>query len=104
MAKELIRLVDCTMAFDGGRFWIPSTCYINNKGFLLLGPRDALRTTTLQGIGPGFLSLPRGDVFVDGVRINDIPPYKRRVNTVFQKYALFPHLDVCDSIAFGLRS
>lgn len=102
MAKELIRLVDCTMAFDGETVLDSINLYINNKEFLtLLGPSGCGKTTTLRIIG-GFLKPTSGDVLFDGVRINDIPPYKRQVNTVFQKYALFPHLDVYDNIAFGL--
>ena len=104
MAKELIRLVDCTMAFDGETVLDSINLYINNKEFLtLLGPSGCGKTTTLRIIG-GFLEPTSGDVLFDGVRINDIPPYKRQVNTVFQKYALFPHLDVYDNIAFGLRN
>ena len=103
MAKELIRLVDCTMAFDGETVLDSINLYINNKEFLtLLGPSGCGKTTTLRIIG-GFLKPTSGDVLFDGVRINDIPPYKRQVNTVFQKYALFPHLDVFENIAFGLR-
>ena len=93
MAKELIRLVDCTMAFDGETVLDSINLYINNKEFLtLLGPSGCGKTTTLRIIG-GFLKPTSGDVLFDGVRINDIPPYKRQVNTVFQKYALFPHLE-----------
>ena len=104
MAKELIRLVDCTMAFDGETVLDSINLYINNKEFLtLLGPSGCGKTTTLRIIG-GFIKPTSGDVLFDGVRINDIPPYKRQVNTVFQKYALFPHLDVYDNIAFGLRN
>ena len=104
MAKELIRLVNCTMAFDGETVLDSINLYINNKEFLtLLGPSGCGKTTTLRIIG-GFLKPTSGDVLFDGVRINDIPPYKRQVNTVFQKYALFPHLDVYDNIAFGLRN
>ena len=60
------------------------------------------KTTTLRIIG-GFTTPTSGDVTFDGVRINDVPPHKRQINTVFQKYALFPHLDVFENIAFGLR-
>ena len=103
MAKELIRLVDCTMAFDGETVLDSINLYINNKEFLtLLGPSGCGKTTTLRIIG-GFLKPTSGDVLFDGVRINDIPPYKRQVNTVFQKYALFTHLNVYDNIAFGLN-
>ena len=68
----------------------------------LLGPSGCGKTTTLRIIG-GFIKPTGGDVLFDGVRINDVPPHKRKVNTVFQKYALFPHLDVYENVAFGLR-
>ena len=103
MAKELIRLVDCQMAFDDEIVLDTINLYINDKEFLtLLGPSGCGKTTTLRLIG-GFLTPTSGDVLFDGERINDVPPHKRKVNTVFQKYALFPHLDVYDNIAFGLR-
>lgn len=104
MAKELIRLADCRMDFDGETVLDSINLYINDKEFLtLLGPSGCGKTTTLRIIG-GFLQPTSGDVLFEGVRINDVPPYKRRVNTVFQRYALFPHLDVYDNIAFGLRA
>ena len=104
MSKELIRLVACTMAFDGETVLDSIDLTINDKEFLtLLGPSGCGKTTTLRIIG-GFLKPSSGDVLFDGKRINDVPPYKRQVNTVFQKYALFPHLDVYDNIAFGLRN
>ena len=104
MSKELIRLVACTMAFDGETVLDSIDLTINDKEFLtLLGPSGCGKTTTLRIIG-GFLKPTSGDVLFDGDRINDVPPYKRQVNTVFQKYALFPHLDVYDNIAFGLRT
>ena len=104
MSKELIRLVDCTMAYDGETALDSINIYFNDKEFLtLLGPSGCGKTTTLRIIG-GFLKPTSGDVLFDGERINDIPPYKRQVNTVFQRYALFPHLDVYENIAFGLRN
>ena len=103
MAKELIRLSKCSMAFDGDVVLDNIDLYINDKEFLtLLGPSGCGKTTTLRIIG-GFLKPTSGDVLFDGVRINDVPPHKRAVNTVFQKYALFTHLNVFDNIAFGLR-
>ena len=103
MAKELIRLANCRMDFDGETVLDSINLYINDKEFLtLLGPSGCGKTTTLRIIG-GFLQPTGGDVLFEGVRINDVPPHKRRVNTVFQRYALFPHLDVYDNIAFGLR-
>ena len=103
MSKELIRLVDCRMDFDGETVLDSINIYFNDSEFLtLLGPSGCGKTTTLRIIG-GFLQPTSGDVLFDGVRINDVPPHKRRVNTVFQKYALFPHLNVYENIAFGLR-
>ena len=103
MAKELIRLVDCCMAFDDELVLDHINLYINDSEFLtLLGPSGCGKTTTLRIIG-GFTSPTSGDVLFDGVRINDVPPHKRQINTVFQKYALFPHLNVFENVAFGLR-
>ena len=103
MSKELIRLADISMAYDGEVVLNNINLYINDSEFLtLLGPSGCGKTTTLQIIG-GFVKPTAGSVLFNGVRINDIPPHKRQVNTVFQRYALFPHLDVYDNIAFGLR-
>ena len=103
MSKELIRLSDCVMSYDGDVVLDHINLYINDQEFLtLLGPSGCGKTTTLRIIG-GFLSPTSGDVFFDGVRINDVPPHLRTVNTVFQKYALFPHLNVFENVAFGLR-
>ncbi|MBQ2231002.1 MAG: ABC transporter ATP-binding protein, partial [Oscillospiraceae bacterium] len=103
MSKELIRLKDVSMQFDGETVLDNVNLYFNDKEFLtLLGPSGCGKTTTLRIVG-GFLVPTSGDVFFDGVRINDVPPHKRQVNTVFQKYALFPHLNVYDNIAFGLN-
>ena len=103
MSKELIRLRNIRMAFDDEVVLNDLNLYINDKEFLtLLGPSGCGKTTTLRIIG-GFTTPVSGDVLFDGVRINDVPPYRRQINTVFQKYALFPHLDVFENIAFGLR-
>jgi len=103
MKKELIRLKDCYMAFDDEIVLNNINLYFNDKEFLtLLGPSGCGKTTTLRIIG-GFQKPTSGDILFNGVRINDVPPHKRKVNTVFQKYALFPHLDVFENIAFGLR-
>ena len=103
MSKELIRLRDLCMAFDNEQVLNHINLYINDKEFLtLLGPSGCGKTTTLRIIG-GFAMPTSGDVLFDGVRINDVPPYQRQINTVFQKYALFPHLNVYENIAFGLR-
>ena len=103
MSKELIRLRDVCMAFDDELVLDHLNLYFNDKEFLtLLGPSGCGKTTTLRIIG-GFATPTSGDVLFDGVRINDVPPYQRQINTVFQKYALFPHLNVFENIAFGLR-
>ena len=103
MSKELIRLRNVCMAFDDELVLNNINLYINDKEFLtLLGPSGCGKTTTLRMIG-GFATPTSGDVLFDGVRINDVPPHQRQINTVFQKYALFPHLNVFENIAFGLR-
>ena len=103
MSKELIRLRDLCMAFDDELVLDNINLYINDSEFLtLLGPSGCGKTTTLRIIG-GFTTPTSGDVTFDGVRINDVPPHKRQINTVFQKYALFPHLNVFENVAFGLR-
>ena len=103
MSKELIRLRDLCRSFDDEPVLDHINLYINDKEFLtLLGPSGCGKTTTLRIIG-GFATPTSGDVLFDGVRINDVPPYQRQINTVFQKYALFPHLNVYENIAFGLR-
>ncbi|MBR6521626.1 MAG: ABC transporter ATP-binding protein [Oscillospiraceae bacterium] len=103
MSKELIRLKNVSVAFEDAVILDNLNIYFNDKEFLtLLGPSGCGKTTTLRIIG-GFLTPTSGDVLFDGVRINDVPPHKRQVNTVFQKYALFPHLNVFENVAFGLR-
>ena len=101
--KVLIRLSGISKAYDGETVLDNMSLEIQDKGFItLLGPSGCGKTTTLRIIG-GFETPDAGDVYFDGVRINDLPPYQRQVNTVFQRYALFPHLNVFDNIAFGLR-
>ena len=103
MSKELIRLRNIRMTFDDEVVLNDLNLYINDKEFLtLLGPSGCGKTTTLRIIG-GFTTPVSGDVLFDGVRINDVPPYRRQINTVFQKYALFPHMNVFENVAFGLR-
>ena len=77
--------------------------YIRDKEFItLLGPSGCGKTTTLRIIA-GFLEPDSGEVIFEDKVINDVPPNKRQVNTIFQRYALFPHLNVYENIAFGLR-
>ena len=91
------------MAFDGELVLDHINLYFNDSEFLtLLGPSGCGKTTTLRIIG-GFITPTSGEVLFDGVRMNDIPPNLRQVNTVFQRYALFPHLNVFENVAFGLR-
>ena len=100
---KVIDLKNISKAYDGETVLDNINLYIRDKEFVtLLGPSGCCKTTTLRIIG-GFESPDTGDVFFDGVRINDVPPYKRHVNTVFQRYALFPHLNVFENVAFGLR-
>ncbi|MDF2988957.1 MAG: spermidine/putrescine transporter ATPase subunit [Eubacterium sp.] len=75
---------------------------LKNEFVTFLGPSGCGKTTTLRIIG-GFETPDSGDVFFEGKRINNVPPYQRKVNTVFQKYALFPHMNVYENIAFGLK-
>ena len=101
--KKIIELRNVTKAFDGQVVLDDISLDIYDNEFLtLLGPSGCGKTTTLRLIG-GFDTPDSGDVIFLGERINDLPPYKRNVNTVFQRYALFPHLNVYDNIAFPLR-
>ena len=101
--KNIINLKDIVVEFDGESILQNINLDIRDKEFVtLLGPSGCGKTTTLRIIG-GFLQPNSGDVLFEGKRINQLPPYKRNVNTVFQRYALFPHLNVYDNIAFGLK-
>ena len=86
--NKLVELKNISKSFDGEIVLSNVNLYIYDKEFItLLGPSGCGKTTTLRIIG-GFESADSGDLFFDGVRINDVPPYQRSVNTVFQKYAL----------------
>lgn len=103
MENVLIDLRGLVVEFDGERVLNGLDLQIRDKEFVtFLGPSGCGKTTTLRIIG-GFIEPTKGDIFFDGKRINDLPPYKRAVNTVFQRYALFPHLNVFENIAFGLK-
>ena len=92
--KKLIELKNICKSFDGEQVLSNIDLYINDKEFItFLGPSGCGKTTTLRIIG-GFETPDSGEVIFDGKNIADVPPYKRNVNTVFQKYALFPHLNV----------
>ncbi|MCI8406855.1 MAG: ABC transporter ATP-binding protein [Oscillospiraceae bacterium] len=101
--NTLLELKNITLDYDQDRVLDNVSLYVKDKEFVtLLGPSGCGKTTTLRIIG-GFVNPDQGDVYFEGKRINDLPPHKRKVNTVFQRYALFPHLNVFDNVAFGLK-
>ena len=101
--KKIVELKNVSKSFDGELVLDHINLDIYDNEFLtLLGPSGCGKTTTLRIIG-GFESADEGDVIFMGERINDVPPHKRNVNTVFQRYALFPHLNVYENVAFSLR-
>ncbi|MBQ3012188.1 MAG: ABC transporter ATP-binding protein [Clostridia bacterium] len=104
MEKEvIIDLTDVSKSFDGEIVLDHINLKIHDKEFVtLLGPSGCGKTTTLRIIG-GFETADTGDVKFDGKSVKGVPPHQRPVNTVFQKYALFPHLNVFENVAFGLR-
>ena len=102
MAK-LIELKGISKSYDGEKVIDSMNLYIRDKEFItLLGPSGCGKTTTLRIIG-GFENADEGQLYFDGVEISEVPAYKRPINTVFQKYALFPHLNVYENIACPLR-
>lgn len=99
----ILRLFDICAEFDDELILNKINLRIYDKSFVtLLGPSGCGKTTTLRIIG-GFEKPTSGKLFFNSLDITDLPPYKRKVNTVFQKYALFPHLNVFENIAFGLK-
>ncbi len=103
MHEAIIKLVNISKEFNGNKVLDNINLYFNRNEFLtLLGPSGCGKTTTLRIIG-GFETPDTGDVFFEKKRINNLPPYKRKVNTVFQRYALFNHMNVYENIAFGLK-
>ena len=103
MENSIISLKDIAVSYDGEQVLKDFHLDIRDGEFVtLLGPSGCGKTTVLRTIG-GFLTPDAGEVFFNGKDITDLPPYKREVNTIFQKYALFPHLNVYDNIAFGMR-
>ena len=101
--KKVIELHNVSKQFDGETVLDSINLDIYDNEFLtLLGPSGCGKTTTLRMIG-GFETPDQGDILFLGERINDIPPHKRNINTVFQRYALFPHLNVFENVAFPLR-
>ena len=103
MSGNIIELKNISIAFGGEQILKQLNLSIKDGEFVtLLGPSGCGKTTTLRIIG-GFYVPDEGDVLFMGQNINKLPPYKRQINTIFQRYALFPHLNVFDNIAFGLK-
>jgi spermidine/putrescine transport system ATP-binding protein len=103
LAQHIIELVNISKDYQGQEALKNINLYIRKNEFLtLLGPSGCGKTTTLRIIG-GFEQPTSGEVLFNNVNINNLPPYKRKVNTVFQRYALFPHMNVFENIAFGLK-
>ncbi len=101
--ENIIELKGITKTFDDQQVLKGIDLNIHEQEFLtLLGPSGCGKTTLLRIIG-GFAEADEGKLYFDGIEISSLPPYKREINTVFQKYALFPHLNVFDNIAFGLK-
>ncbi len=101
--SNIIELKNIILSYDDDRILDNVSLKVEDGQFVtLLGPSGCGKTTLLRIIG-GFVSPDEGDVFLDGKKINDLPPHKRPINTVFQRYALFPHLNVFDNVAFGLK-
>ena len=103
MKNKLIDLVNISKSYDGVTVLDELNLYIRENEFLtLLGPSGCGKTTTLRILG-GFERPDHGNVFFNGNDITGLPPNKRQLNTVFQKYALFPHMSVAENISFGLK-
>lgn len=101
--KTIIKLENLVFNYAGEPVLDGINLSIHDKEFVtFLGPSGCGKTTTLRIIG-GFIYPHSGNVYFDGKLINELPPHKREVNTVFQRYALFPHLNVFDNVAFGLK-
>ena len=103
MANHIIDIQNLSKSFGGKKVLDNISFYVRQGEFVtLLGPSGCGKTTILRQIA-GFISPDEGCILLDGNDIAQIPPYQRPLNTVFQRYALFPHLDVYDNIAFGLK-
>ncbi|MGN0290495.1 MAG: spermidine/putrescine ABC transporter ATP-binding protein [Lachnospiraceae bacterium] len=103
MSKDFIRLENITKSFDGETVLDDLNLNIRENEFMtLLGPSGCGKTTTLRLIG-GFETPDKGRIYFDGADITNLPPNERKLNTVFQKYALFPHMSIAENIAFGLK-
>ena len=104
MKKKLIQFKNIVKSYEDGKVVLKGIDLdiYENEFVTLLGPSGCGKTTLLRILG-GFLQADQGEVLFDGQEISKLPPYKREINTVFQKYALFPHMNVYDNIAFGLK-
>ena len=101
--EHIIEIKDLCKSFDGTQVLKDITFYIRNNEFItLLGPSGCGKSTTLRIIA-GFETADSGIVNFEGEDLLKVPAHKRNINTVFQRYALFPHLDVFDNVAFGLK-
>ena len=104
MKKIIIELKDVVKKFDGETIVDSINLQIYENEFLtLLGPSGCGKTTTLRMIG-GFEKPDSGQIILNGKIVNDLPPYARPINNVFQRYALFPHLDIFANVSFGLKN
>ncbi len=103
MSEPIICLKNISVSFNNEKILNNLNLSIKNGEFVtILGPSGCGKTTTLRIIG-GFLKPDSGDIFFEGKKVNDVPAHKREVNTIFQKYALFPHLNVYNNVAFGMK-
>lgn len=103
MGKKLIDFIDITKSYNGNVVLDDLNLYIRENEFLtLLGPSGCGKTTTLRMLG-GFESPDKGKIMFDSKDITNVPANERNLNTVFQKYSLFPHMTIAENIAFGLK-
>ena len=103
MSKHLIDFIDISKSYDGSLVLDELNLYIRENEFLtLLGPSGCGKTTTLRLLG-GFKTPDQGRILFDGEDITNLPANERKLNTVFQKYSLFPHMSIAENIAFGLK-
>ena len=104
MAEPILTVDHLVKSYDGKTNVLDNVSFAVKPGevIVVVGPSGCGKTTTLRIIG-GFEQPDSGDVFFDGKRLNDVPPYQREINTVFQRYALFPHLNVAENIGYGLK-
>ena len=103
MSKHLIDFIDISKSYDNTTVLDELNLYIRENEFLtLLGPSGCGKTTTLRILG-GFETPDKGKVLFDGQDITNLPANERKLNTVFQKYSLFPHMTIAENIAFGLK-